>query len=339
MGILKEIADRLKFNNRSCEDKCIDLKTLKFDAKEGEIKLFNDFRSYYFPSDPKNPKDPKITHPAKQFCKIIGVPFNFFIKNPEYLKKEIVECWLPSLKPDKAQVLARVRNTNEENTQIIRALLPVEFTNISNVDVVEQLSEVVGDDFELEFCIGDERDDLIFHIRLISKDSFVVHEEECTCGFSVVASDLGATILSVDTMLFRKLSKASMIATYGGESFFSSDYTKMQAKDLKEIFPKVVEHVKSQFPSLKGKVQSARRLVHEKEDVMSLLRDLRLVKGLSDKFHTLMFQEIEKAGDESMSRWVFANKMAVLAKDFEVNKRIKIEKTSGDLMGLCFEKA
>jgi len=268
---------------------------------------------------------------------MIAVPFNFFYKNPEYLKRAMVECWLPSLKSEKAQILARLKKTEENKNLIIRALLPIEFTNISNIEVLEQIEKASQENFRVEFCIGDERDDLILNIRLVSNESFEVHGEECSCGFSVVASDLGGSDLSIDSFLFRNSSKTSMIATYNGESFFQCDYTNIQPQELKDIFPKLVAHLKGQFPELKSKVQAARRLTHEKEDIKELMKNLRLRKGLSDKFHTMLFQEIEK--DESVTnRWSFSNKVSIIAKNFDVSKRIKIEKIAGELVGLNFEK-
>jgi len=332
-----DVIGRLKFYSEGCEDKCLDLQALKFGVDDTGTKLDAGFSTYYFPTDPKNPKDPKVVHSAKQFCKLIGVPFSFFYKNPVYMKGYLVSCWLPSLKPEKSQVLAKLRRSKEDNVYIIRALLPVEYTNISNVDVMEQVSQAICDDFRVEFSIGDERDDLILHVRFISNETFKAHDDECAYGFSVVASELGASDLMIETMLYRNSSQASMIASYSGESFFSCGYTKIQAKDLKELFPRIVSHLKDQLPDLKDKVLKAQSLVHEKEDVYKLMRDLRLRKGLNEKFHTLLFQELEKSG--SMSRWEFSNKVAALAKDFDVTKRVRIERVAGDLIGLTFEKA
>jgi hypothetical protein len=333
MSDIQKLIDRLKDLEHGCEDKFIDFKILKFDVHEGEMKLFNDFQTYYFKNDPKNPKDSRITHAISQFCKFIGTPYSFFAKNPEKMKKDIVDCWLPTLTPEKASILGKLRKT--ENGYIIRALLPVEYTNITNVQVMEALSHEVLDDFKVDFIIGDEKDDLILHVRFISKEEFDICGEKCSVGFSVVCSELGAGPLSVDTLLYRSLSKGSLLATYSTESFFSFDYDKMQKTDLQSMFPRLMVHLREKLGDIKQKIQEAKETVQKKENIHDLLRNLKLVKGLNDKFHTKLFQEIN---DDVKTKWDFVNKMSIVAKDFPVDKRLKIERAAGDLLGLVFEK-
>jgi hypothetical protein len=66
------------------------------------------------------------------------------------------------------------------------------------------------------------------------------------------------------------------------------------------------------------------------------MKNLRLQKGLNDKFHTLLYQELES--NEVKNRWDFVNRMSILAKDFDVATRVRIEKAAGELIGLIFEK-
>jgi len=335
MDELQTLINRLKEMQKGCEDKCIDLQTLKFEAKESDMRLYDQSTTYWFKSDPKNPNDPKIIHGAKQFCSLQKVPYSFFAKNPEHMKNQMVECWLPTLKPEKAQILAKLRKS--QTGYIIRALLPVEFTNISNADVLSIVSDAAGDSFKMEFAIGDERDDLVLHVRFISTDTFDACGEQCSTGFSIIASELGAAPLSIETMLYRVPSKASMIASYGLEGYFTSNYEGIQANDLRDLFPRLINNLKNQLPELKERIQSAKDAMTKKEDIKEFLKTLRLRKGLSEKFHTLFFQEIEN--DTSVkNRWDLVNKMSVLAKDFDVITRVKIEKAAGELIGLGFEK-
>lgn len=331
-----ELMAKLVNGSRGCEDRFIDLKTLKYHAAPGEMKLYNDNETYHFKSDPKNPRDPKITHAARQFCKIIGVPFSFLLKNPAALKKDLVECWKGTLKTESSSRLGKVRVA--KGMTFMRAFLPVEYTNISNVDVMESVVDAIGDDFKIQFVFGDEPDDLILHVRFICKDSFQACGEQCSYGFSVIASELGAGPLSVDTMLFRHESGSALLASYGGsESFFTSEYEKVQANELKNLFPQMIDHLKGQLHQIREKVQSAKELAKKKADVLELLKDLRLRRGLSDRFHRLMAQEVDS--DESIdNRWEFSNRVAMLARDFEVKTRLKIERVAGDLVGLGFEK-
>jgi hypothetical protein len=337
MDDITTLMGRLGMLTESCEDKFLDLKILKFDSNEGEMKLYDPYHNYFFKYDPKNPKDPKVIHAVTQFCKIQQMPYSFFAKNPEHMKKNLTGCWLPSLKPEKSSVLAKLRKTKEANSHIIRALLPVEYTNISNVEIMECVVGAINEKYRLDFVIGDEKDDLILHTRLVSTDEFEVCGEKCTVGFSVICSELGASPLLVETFLHRVLSKASFLVTYGMESFFSFEYEKIQKKELQNLFPSLIQHLKVSLSDIKTKIQAAKEIVEKKENIYDLLRGLRLNKGLNDKFHTLMFQEIEK-DDSIKTRWDFVNKMAILAKDFNVDKRLKIERAAGNLLDLTFQK-
>lgn len=336
MSDVDDLILKLKDSSTGCDDRYIDLNTLEFDAVPGEMKLFNDNETYYFKRDPKNPRDPKVTHAAQQFCKIIGVPFSFLLKNPVAMKKEIVTCWKSRLKQEKSSALGKVRDM--KGRLFLRALLPVEHTNISNLDVIEKMADAAGDDFRIEFAFGDGPDDLILHVRFISKETFQACGETCSYGFSVIASELGASPLCVDTLLYRNESKSSMLASYGGtESFFLSEYVKVQANDLRNLFPQMIDHMRGQLPQIREKVQSAKELAKKKTDVLEILRDLRLQKGLGDKFHRMILQEVDS--DQSIdNRWELTSKIAMIARDFEVKQRLKIERAAGGLLGLVFEK-
>jgi len=339
MSDIKELIDRLKDLEKGCVDNFIDLKILKFDIQENEMKLFNQFHSYHFKNNPKNPRDPKVIHSIKQFTKLMGVPYSFFAKNPEYMRKDMVSCWLPSLQTEQSSVLGKLRSIKDNpNDFVIRAILPVGYTNITNSQVMEAVAIEILDDYKIDFFMGDEKDDLVLHVRFISKEEFDVCGEKCSVGFSVVCSELGDSPLTVDTLIYRSASKASFLAAYGGESFFSFDYDKIQRKDLQNLFPPLIVHLREKLSDIKQKIQVAKELTQKKENTQDLLRSLRMIKGLNDKFHTMMFQELEK--DETVkTRWDFVNKMSIVAKDFDVKRRLKIEKTAGTLLGLVFPKS
>ena len=284
---LEALIGRLKDYQQGCENKALDLLTLRFESKEGEMRLYNETRSYFFKNDPKNPKDPRITHAAKQFCTLMGMPFPFFSKNPEYMKNQLVTTWLPTLKKDKSTVLAKIRDTKESNKHIIRAILPVEFTNIPNHEIMAMVAEAVGNKFRVEFVIGDGRDDLLLHVRFVSTEQFQIGGESCSTGFSIIVSELGAAPISVETLLFRNESKGSMMAAYSGESYFQSNYEGIQPTALRELFPKLISNLTEQLQNLKDRIHSAMTKVTQKEDIAAILQNLRLRKGLNDKFHTL----------------------------------------------------
>jgi hypothetical protein len=103
------------------------------------------------------------------------------------------------------------------------------------------------------------------------------------------------------------------------------------------MFPPLINHLRDKLTDIKQKIQVAKELILKKENTRDLLHSLRMVKGLNDKFHTMMFQELEK--DESVkTRWDFVNKMSIVAKEFDVKRRLKIEHEAGRLLDLLFKK-
>lgn len=334
---VEPLLEKLKFQVQGCEDRCVDLKTTEFTALNGELCLESGGEKYYFKRDPKNPKDPKVVHAAKQFCKVIGVPYSFFAKNPDHMKRSLVEVWMRTLKSEKAAVLMKLRGDGDGNW-VIRAILPVEFTNISNLDVIEVISESIGDDFKVGFVVGNDRDDLVLYVRFLSKEVLEFFGEKCSYGFSLAMSELGACPLVVDTLLFRNDSATAMIASYAGESFFKCEYENIQPNDLRSLFPTIVSHMKEQLPEIRERIQEAKELTEKEKDIRDLLKEVRLKKGLGDRFHTLLMQECD-VDTQIENLWDFSNKVANVAKEFDVQKRLRIEQVSGELVGLCFAKA
>jgi hypothetical protein len=88
---------------------------------------------------------------------------------------------------------------------------------------------------------------------------------------------------------------------------------------------------------IKQKIQEARETVQQKENVYEMLRSLKAVRGLNERFHTLLFQEIEKE-DSIRTKWDLATRMSVIAREFDEKRRLVIERSSGRLLGLVFEK-
>lgn len=337
--LVKELIHNLSEHSKGCEDRCVDLRTIKFEAKDGEASLVGESGVYFFKNDPSNPKDPEVIHAAKQFCKLIGVPFSFYFKNPESIRKQLVDCWLPSLGAEKSLVLMKLRKTGPESTGwIIRAVLPAEFTNISNVEVLERVSSAIGDCYEIDFVVGENRDALVLHSQFVANTSFDAFGEAFSLGFSVTSSDLGARPLTIETMLCRKSTKTNLLASYAGEPYFSCSYDMIQPKDLATLFPQLIARMTEQLPQIRERIQATKEWKFSPDrGTEQILTSLRFKKGLSEKFHIRLAQEVQ--GQAPKDLWELAGKMAVIAKDFDLDRRMKIEKAAGDLVGLSFAKA
>ena len=64
----------------------------------------------------------------------------------------------------------------------------------------------------------------------------------------------------------------------------------------------------------------------------------KILEGLNEKFHTLLFQEIG-SDSEVRTLWDLSNKVALVAKNFDVVNRVRAERVAGDLVRLAFAEA
>jgi hypothetical protein len=336
------LAKRLQMWNKSCRDLFVDLRMFDFNADDEEMCLISQDKEYfdrplYFKVNPENPRDPKIQLAQKQFCKFVGVPHGFFMNNRPALRNEIVKTWQAGLDTDdkKARCIARVRESQEYC--VIRALLPEANNLLQNHELMSLIDECSRESvatFFLEFSTGDTRDDLILHARFLSNQSFKVADTECRLGFSITASELGASPLVVDTLLHHTESKTAFIASYGSEPFFSSKYEGIQAHEIKDMLPNMIERLLNEGSDMKDRIESEFRQVEPHEECIMI----NTWGGIPRKFKRALFHEASAQEDDMRTSWDFARHMCLIAKDFDSQKRLRIERAAGYYLNLAFGK-
>lgn len=336
------LAKRLQMWNKSCRDLFVDLRMFDFNADDEEMCLISQDKEYfdrplYFKVNPENPRDPKVLLAQKQFCKFVGVPHGFFMNNRPALRNEIVKTWQAGLDTDdkKARCIARIRESKDYC--VIRALLPEANNLLQNhelMSLIEECSKQSTATFFLEFSTGDTRDDLILHARFLSDQSFNVADTECRLGFSVTASELGASPLVIDTLLHHTESKTAYVASYGSEPFFSSKYEGIQAHEIKDMLPNMIERLLNEGPEMKDRIESEFRQVEPHEECIKI----NTWGGVSRKFKRSLFHEASAQEDDMRTSWDFARHMCLIAKDFNSQKRLDIERMAGYYLNLAFGK-
>ena len=338
------LGGRLEMWNKSCRDLFLDLRTVTFTATEEEMFLECQDKSYYdkllyFKTDPQKPRDPKILHAQKQFCKFVGIPHSFFMNNRPQLKMEIVKTWQAGLEADdkKGRCIARIRESDDYC--IVRAMVPEVHALIPNHELITIINGCVIDPQKkdpniLEFSKGDDRDDLQLHARYLFGDKFKVCEDDMSVCFSVVASELGASPLIVEALIHMIDSKTSFIASYGAESFFKSKYEGIQPQQIKDVFPKLIERITQELPEMKNRIESLNKEVDPNEEGLLVCS----WKGIPSKFKRSLFHEISSCADDMDTKLDFARHMSLIAKDFDFIKRLQIERAAGEYLNLMFAK-
>jgi hypothetical protein len=336
---ISQVVARLQQWNKSCRDIFLDFRSIKFGADDEDMYIdFEDKSVYskriYFKSNPDDPKDLRIQHPQKQFCKILGVPHKYFMDSRPTMKMNMVKLHQATFSADngeKAQYMARIRESSEH--AVLRAILPMSHSLIQNHELMDIVKESSKPEF-LDFVNGDERDDLVMHARCIFSEEHTIFGSPVRIGFSLVGSELGASPLTVDVLLYEKLSKTSYIASYGGGSFFKSDYSSIQPSDIKDMFPLMIQRIKDEIPEIISNIQYVQKGINPEDEAISVSN----WKGLSPKFKKALFHEACECGDDMRTSWDFARHMSLIAKDFDWKKRIEIERAAGKYLNLFFAK-
>ena len=338
------LALRLEGWNKSCKDLFMDLRSVTFTATEEEMFLECTDKKYYskplyFKSDPQKPKDPKVVQAQKQFCKMIGIPHSFFMNNRPQLKMDIVKTWQAGLGADENKGRCILRFRESPDYCVIRAMVPETYALIQNNEIIQTINNnfinVAEDNPNvIEFIYGDERDELILHARYLSGKKFQILGEDVCVGFSVIASELGASPLIVEALLQHIPSRTGYVASYGAESFLRAKYEGIQPQDIKEIFPKLIQRITQEIPDMKDRVESFKGEIDPEEECAKVSS----WHGLPSKFKRSLFHEVSGCAEDMKTRWDFARHMSLIAKDFDSLKRLQIEKASGQYLNLMFEK-
>lgn len=338
----RNLAGRLSTWNESCRNLFVDLRTVNFISTPDDSYLEFQDKSYYdkklyFKADPQNPKDPKVTHALKQFCKIIGIPFSFFKDCRPQLRTNMVSTWQAGLteKDDKAQVIVKLRESRD--CSLIRSFMPIKKCSLTNHELLTCILDSIEEPLKLEFVHGDGRDDLILHARLLFSKQFDLLGKKVCFGFSLMTSELDACPMTVDFLVHDIESKASFILTYGGEPCFKSNFEGLQTGEIKKIVPDMLDRIEGEIPEIISRIEARMGDVVEFEPQSEALY-LCKYKGLNSKMKQSIYHQIAECLDEIRTPWDVARNASLVSKDFDIQKRVIIERACGFYLNLSFSK-
>jgi len=322
-----------------CRDVPIDLRLVNFVSDDGGMWLTlpgdDPLRRIDFKRDPANPKDPKIIHAQKQFCRMLGVPHGFFMSNRPSMRESLVRTWQSGLETDdkRAKCVARVRQGG--SVTMLRALLPERAVPPRAFDIVATIRESFGSAVNVLFSHGDDRDDLVLHARFVFGDRVPVDGIDLHMGFDLVFSELGACPMTVDAIVHDPLHVTTYVASYGGEPFFGSKYEGLQPKELSDMFPGLLERIRAEAPDMAGAVRSASEGIYSiKQDCVSIVRS----RGLTAAMRKAVFHEATQATD-IVTKMDLARHVSLVSKDFDSLKGLALERAAGHYINLCFPRS
>ena len=219
----KEIAqlrDRLRVSHEHCRDLFVDMRTVDYIATPDDSYIeFLDKNYYdkrlYFKVDPQRPNDPKIIIAQQQFCKLLGIPYKFFAANRPSLKMNIVKTWQAGLTADESKAQSVLKIRESKDCSILRAFIPVTKCSVPLYELIDIILNSVAIPLTMEFVYGDERDDLILHVRFLFDKEYTVMGSKVCLGFSLLASELDASPFIIEIFLHDKEFATSYISKIG----------------------------------------------------------------------------------------------------------------------------
>jgi hypothetical protein len=192
----------------------------------------------------------------------------------------------------------------------------------------------------LEFVYGDDKDSLVLHARFLFNKEYRLFDTPVYLGFSMLASDLDASPLVIDIFLHDKTHATSYISTYGGDPFFKSKYEGIQAKQIKDVFPQMLNRIDTEAQDMLSRVENKVKSCLEEgifcaeAECVSLMR----AKGFSGKIKKAIYHQIAECANEIKTPWDIAMHVGLVSKDFDSIKRLDIERGIGKYLQLSFAK-
>jgi len=324
---------------QGCRDLSIDLRNVRFVSDEGgmwlELPEGSVTKKIDFKRDPANPKDPKIVHAQKQFCKMLGVPHGFFVSNRPMMRESIVRTWQSGLETDDKRSKCTARIRDGSSVQMIRALVPSRAVPPKANDIVNSIIGAFGKSVRVLFSHGDDKDALMLHARFLFEDKVPVDAPELRMGFDLVMSELGACSMTVDAIVYDQQNDVSYVASYGGEPFFSSKYDGLQSQELSTMFPGLLSRIRSEAGAFAAAFVSARDGVYSvKQDCVQITRG----KGFTTAMRSAVFHEVTQATDV-VTKLDVARHVSMVARDFDSLKGLVLERAAGYYINLCFARS
>jgi hypothetical protein len=339
------LRNRLQSWNENCRDLFVDMTAINYVSSPDDTYIEFGSKEYYdkklyFKTDPQSPKDPKVILAAQQFCKVLGVPYPFFSANRPSLKMNIVKTWQAGLLAQQGKIQNILKIRESKDCAIIRAFIPMVKSTVQLSELIDIVLNSLDIPVTMEFVDGDDKDDLILHARFLFEKEYMLLQSPVRLGFSLVASELNASPMVVEIFLHDKMHATSYIASYGGSPFFKSKYEELQAKQVKDIFPRLLNRIDNEavnmISSVERKIQDSSEDGHfcAETECMSLMKS----KGFSGKIKKAVYHQITECQKDIKGPWDIARHVGLVAKDFDSLKRLDIERAIGKYLNLIFAK-
>lgn len=283
--------------------------------------------------------DPTDTHPVKQLCKTIGMPYNFFAACPKALNETIFETRLRG----EETVERKVRFMETPTGHKLLALLDPKHTGPSYRDVIRPMLDVLPPTAIVRYANGASLDtDHRLHLRVtLPEVAFKMphslpdgRADELELGLFVDTSEDGLGVMKMSPVLWRLICANGAMISYETAPLLEFRYRGVAKFAIDQVIRAAVERFAEDVPRIQRACEDAASLSLSREQAMAYIKDARhTVKGMSAKFVRGLRKELA-AGREQVSRWDVINSVTSAAKSLPYEQQINAEFAAGKLLGL-----
>ena len=318
--------NKLLASSNLIQEKCSDYNVSNANSSNFYYNPFTS-RVEYTTTDTKDSRKSSLSPFAfSQLCSKLGISTRYIMKCFENGHQELVgdniNDWMSEFNRD-----LFVREYDGE----IRGLLSQKYSVLDTPDILDSVSEVLGNDFSIRGSfLSPER----LHLRATPNDMLDIKEEDMFAGVQVDSSDVGRNTLSVKAFFYKLVCTNGLILPVASTLFeqrhigIKKDEFLDGFKDGLKKLPMVAE-------------EATRRIIASKKmDMMYDLNDesdreklsLNLIKGvnMSEKSTEKVIYLIQNTYDNS--RFGLINAITEVAQDYTLERRLEMERYAGGLL-------
>lgn len=267
---------------------------------------------------------------ARQLCRLTLVPFGIWRKASENLSRDMFKEFAPAMKDSQVKLAYK---TFGKNKKVLRGLLKVDYPDIRNSEVLRSLQDI-STPFDVEYAGWmDEAHPALLRTRVVIPSlSKTINNEDLKIGIDITCSELGASPLQVNILIYRPICKNGVIVAYGHQPYFFFDYSSTFIFDLKDVIDVAVVRVSQDVNEIMMQVEIAvatpYTLDQARLHLSAMVKEGILNKGVVNK----TLATLEKEGCSRL--WDMINTLTAQARGFRDGLRLKYERAAGLMMGL-----
>lgn len=337
---LEHLLATVRSHSEGCVDSIVDFSSVTFHTSDTAMWLGLSDGSFsrpdlHFRVHPTNPSDKIAIHAHKQFCKLVKVPYSFFVQNRPHMRETLVRTWLSGLTPgDKASKrLVKVRECREVN--MVRAILPESHCGYPNHKALSSLIRYgKSRDMQLAFLSGEESDSPRMQVTVKFGDTIPWNGRDYRLGIELSFSDVSTDNIVAEALLLPEKGEDSYMFTFEHGSLLSLPYTAMSPSDMDRVISGLVPALEGLRPNISGILSAASGMEFLGiEASLEMVCDRIASKSVRSKVRREFLRD--DAAEDYSTSCLFAAGLARIARSCDGKDRESLERIAGSF--LCMD--